>query len=72
MREAFRRDLKTIGADPCKFGLHSLHLGGVTMAANGGVSDRVFQRRWKSVQAKDIYIDDDLDQRLSVSKFLGL
>lgn len=32
------------------------------MAANNGVSDRVFQRhgRWKSVQAKDTYVDDDL------------
>ncbi|XP_068738599.1 uncharacterized protein [Montipora capricornis] len=74
MREAFRRDLKAIGADPSKFGLHSLRSGGATMAANSGVSDRVFQRhgRWKSVQAKDTYVDDDLDQRLSVSKFLGL
>ena len=62
------------GFDPSKFGLHSLHSGGATMAANSGVSDRVFQRhgRWKSGQAKDIYVDDDLDQRLSVSKFLGL
>ena len=74
MREAFRRDLKTVGADPFKFGLHSLLSGGTTTAANSGDSDRVFQRhgRWKSVQAKDIYVDGDLDQRLSVSKFLGL
>ena len=73
MRQAFRRDLKTIGADPSKFGLHSLRSGGATMAVNSGVSDRVFQRhgRWKSTKAKDIYVDDDLDQRLSVSKFLG-
>ena len=74
MRQAFRRDLKTIGADPSKFGLHSLRSGGATMAANRGVSDRVFQRhgRWKSAQSKDMYVDDDLDQRLSFSKFLGL
>ena len=56
MREAFRRDLKTVGADPFKFGLHSLRSGGATMASNSGYSDRVFQQhgRWKSVQAKDI------------------
>lgn len=74
IREAFKRDLKSVGADPSKFGLHSLRSGGATMAANSGVNDRVFQRhgRWKSVQAKDTYIDDDLAQRLSVSKFLGL
>jgi len=47
---------------------------GATTAANSGVNDRVFQRhgRWKSVQAKDTYVDDDLARRLSVSKFLGL
>jgi len=74
MRQAFRRDLKTIGAVPSKFGLHSLRSGGATMAANSGVRDRVFQRhgRWKSAQSKDMYVDDDRDQRLSVSKFLGL
>ena len=53
MGEAFRWDLKTFGADPSKFELHSMRSGGATMAANSGVSDRVFQRhgRWKSVQA---------------------
>ena len=82
IRQPFRRDLKNIGADPCKFALHSLRSGGATMAANNGVSDRVFQRhgRWKYMvagsicfwQAKNIYVDDDLNQRLSVSKSLGL
>ena len=74
VREAFKRDLKSVGADPSKFGLHSLRSGGATMTANSGVNDRVFQRhvRWKSVQAKDTYVDDDLAQRLSVSKFLSL
>ena len=63
IRNSFRRDLKNIGADPSKFGLHSLRSGGATMAANNGISDRVFQRhgRWKSVQAKNIYVDDDLN-----------
>ena len=45
------------------------------MAANNGVNDRIFQRhgRWKSVQAKDVDdVDDDLEQRLQVSRFLGL
>ena len=74
MRQALRRDLKTLGADPSKFRLHSLRSGDATMAANSGVNDRVFQRhgRWKSAQSKDMYVDDDLDRRLSVSKFLGL
>ena len=42
------------------------------MAAKSGVSESVFLRhgRWKAAQAKDIYVDDDLDQRLFVFKFL--
>ena len=75
IRGAFKRDLKSVGVDSSKFGLHySLRPGGATMAASNGVSDRLFQRhvRWKSVQAKDTYVDDDLSQRLEVSKFLGL
>ena len=72
--EAFCKDLRSVGVDPSTFGFHSLRLGGATSAANNGVSDRVFQRhgRWKSVQAKDTYVDDDLEKRLSVSKSLGL
>lgn len=64
----------TIRVKPSKLDLHSLQSGGATMAANNGVNDRIFQRhgRWKSVQAKDTYVDDDLEQRLQVSSFLGL
>ena len=44
------------------------------MAVSNGVSDRLFQRhgRWKSMQAKDTYVDDDFSKRLEVSKFLRL
>ena len=44
------------------------------MGANNGVNDRVYQRlgRWKSVQAKDTYVDNDLEQLLQLSRFLGL
>ena len=44
------------------------------MIANNGVNDRVFQRHgcWKSVQAKDTYVDDNFEQRLEVLRFLGL
>ena len=69
-----RPDLQSLGVQPSKFGLHSLRSGGATMAANNGVNDRIFQQhgRWKSVQANDTYVDDDLEQRLEVSRFLGL
>ena len=74
MREAFRRDLKGIGADPSKCEPHYLRSGGATMSAYSGVSDRVFRRhgRWKSVRVTDIYVDGDMDRRLSVTKFFGL
>ena len=44
------------------------------MGANNRVNDRVFQRlgRLKSVQAKDTYLDNDLEQLLQLSRFLGL
>ena len=74
IRDGFRRDLKNIGVDPSKFGLHSLRSGGATSAANNGINDRIFQRhgRWKSVAAKNMYVDDSIEQRLAVSKRLGL
>ena len=48
--------------------------GGASAAANSGVPDRVFQRhgRWKSATAKDWYVEDSTDVKLSVSKSLGL
>ena len=66
--------MKNIGVDPFKFGLHSLRSGGATSAANNGINDRIFQRhgRWKSVAAKNMYVDDSIEQRLAVSKRLGL
>ena len=45
MREAFKRDLKGIGADPSKCGPHSLRSGGATMSAYSGVSDSVSATR---------------------------
>ena len=53
---------------------HFLRAGGVSAAANAGVPDRVFQRhgRWKSVSAKNGYINDNLETRFSVSQLLGI
>ena len=76
IRDGFRRDLKNNGVDPCKFGLHSLRLGGTTSATNNDVNDRIFQRhvhsRWMSAEEKNTYVDDSVEQRLTVSKRLGL
>ena len=63
--------LQSPGPKPSKFGLHSLQSGGATMAANNGVNDRVFygHGRWKSEQAEDTYVNDNLEQRLEVLVF---
>ena len=74
IRDGLRRDLKNIGVDPSKFGPHSLRSGGASSTANNGINDRIFQRhgRWKSAEAKNIYVDDSIELRFTVSKRLGL
>ena len=49
---------------------HFLGAGDASALANAGDPDRLFQRhrRWKSVSAKDGYVDDSLISRLSVLK----
>ena len=65
--------LAAIGLNKKQFGLHSLRSGGASAAANAGV-DRFFKRhgRWRSENAKDGYVKDSLDERLKVSRNLGL
>ena len=54
--------------------MHSLRSGGATAAATSGVSDRLFKKhgRWKSDNAKDGYVQENLKSKLSVSKNLGI
>ena len=74
MRELFHTRLRELGLDPDKFGLHSLCAGGATAAANAGVVDRLFkwQGCWRSESAKDGYVDDSREARMSVSASLKL
>ena len=56
-------------------GTHSFRSGGGSSAGtNSGLSDRVFQRHghWKSATAKDGYVKDSTDVKVSVSRSLGL
>lgn len=71
-RGQLTKRLQSIVPDPSVYGTHVFRSGGVSRAANSGVSDRVFQRhgRWKSVAAS--YVKDDMSSRLLVSKSLGL
>ena len=56
------------------FGTQSCRSGGATTAENADVKERAFQRhgRWKTVKAKDGYVEDCLEARLAVSKSLNL
>lgn len=74
LRELFKKKLSELGYPNEQFGLHSLHSGGATAVANAGVPDRLFKKhgRWKSENAKDGYVEDSLDSRLSVSRQIGL
>ncbi|XP_067685882.1 uncharacterized protein [Haliotis asinina] len=74
LRELFIEAFSSHVSDISKFGLHSLRAGGATAAANNGIPDRMFKRhgRWKSENAKDGYVKDDIEKRLKVFLSLGL
>ena len=74
LREDVLRALAGIGLDRKNFGLHSMRRGGATYAANAGINDRLFKKhgRWKTDNAKDGYVAEDLNAVLSVSRNLGL
>ena len=69
IRKLFKKKVKELGYPADVFGLQSLRAGGASVAANAGVSDRLFKRhgRWRSDNAKDGYVEDSLDNRLSVA-----
>ena len=74
VRELVLEKLALLGLDKTTLGLHSLRSGGASAAANAGVPDQWFKRhgRWRSENAKDGYVKDNLDVRLEVSRNLGL
>jgi integrase len=73
-RETILSAIEAIGLNKTRYGLHSFRRGGATYSARAGVKDRLFKRhgRWKSENAKDGYISDSLEAKLSVSKNLGI
>ena len=74
VRELMLSKIASLGYDASKFGMHSFRAGGATAAANAGIKDRLFKRhgRWRSETAKDGYVKDSIDSRMSVSKSLKL
>nr|XP_034316974.1 uncharacterized protein LOC105337178 isoform X4 [Crassostrea gigas] len=73
-RELLLNALESVGVDKSKFGLHSLRSGGATAAANAGVSDRLFKKhgRWRSDNAKDGYVHENVKSLMSVSQSLNI
>ena len=73
-REILLEALGSVGVDKSLFGLHSLRSGGASAAAAAGIEDRIFKKhgRWMSEKAKDGYIKENLNSRLSVTKNLGI
>ena len=74
VREQFRNKLIDLGYSTEGFGVHSLRSGWASAAAKAGVPDRLFRqhRRWKSELAKDGYVEDSDENRLSVSRKIGI
>ena len=74
VREIILSALESIGLDKSKFGLHSLRSGGATAAASAGIHDRLFKKhgRWASDKAKDGYVRENIKEKLTVSKSLGI
>ena len=72
IRQNLLKVIKAVGLNWKDYGLHSLRVGGASLAANKGIPDRLFKRygRWKSDRAKDGYVEDNLKMLLSVSKNL--
>ena len=67
--------ITSLGYNASRFGMHIVFRAGGAMAtANTGVKDRLFKRhgRWSSETAKDGYVRDSIDSRLSVSQSLKL
>ena len=67
------RSLK-LGHSPAGFGLHSFRAGGASATAKAGVPDCLSKQhgRWKSDKAKDGYVEDSIENRLSVTKNIGI
>jgi len=73
-RECIVKKLKLVGPE-LDIGTHSLRASGATNVANASsVSERCLKihGRWKTDIAKDGYVQDSIDKRLSVTKTLNL
>jgi len=75
-REIFKDCISSLGFETKDFGLHSLRAGGITaaVATDPSISERLLKLhgRWKSDIAKDMYVLETEENRLRVSRSLGI
>jgi integrase len=72
-RDIVKNKATQLGLDAKRFATHSMRAGGASAAANSSINERLFQRhgRWSSVEAKNMYVVDSLQNRLKVSKAIS-
>ena len=72
--ERFIEKFKAIGLDTKLYGLHSIRIGGASVAANNDLPDRVIKKhgRWKSEKAKYTYCGEDIQHQLLVTLNIGI
>ena len=73
-REIVLKAFGSVGLNIKEFGTHSMRKGGATAAAKNHVLDRLIMKhgRWVSERSKDLYITEGVQEKLSVSKSLGI
>jgi hypothetical protein len=72
MREALQKCGFT-AKEAHEFGTRCMRVGGASAAAEFGVPDRLFQKhgRWVTERIKDRYVQEDIEQLLSVSRIIS-
>lgn len=74
-RECILTRIKSVpGTQNLNIGLHSFRAGGATQAASAGVNERCWMRhgRWATDGSKNRYVKESTNNKLSVSRSLGL
>ena len=76
-KDILRDTLSQLGYNPNDCGLHSLRSGGIaSVVRNNGnsIPERLLkiQGGWKSDSAKDMYVEESLENKLQAARYLGL
>ena len=74
LREIIKETIAGIGLDPTPYSTHSLRSGGATFMAHSHAANPNLNRllklqgRWKSFSSKDMYVQDTLESRLTLTQ----